>query len=775
MKTTQGRVQLLEQIQSTPRGPEKICLVVKLTENYATNPRQYMSFLNLFPHDNAQKLDFAKKAILDVPNPDLACAYIDVAANVHAKSLLQQTQNPNDRDMKMLRSAFEEALTAGGLHTTRGSLVWDKVIYLENKLLKLLDDPALEHAQVKRVRTLWRRRLVLPLMDVETAWQHYEQWEALQTVDPITTGDREKEVTMLLHANQEAQRTVSLARPHELRISSARTTGPWGVENSVFDAWLAYIEHVGKADPWRTKYLYERALQAPCDGSNDEETFSAQPIVWRRYLQFLLENLPSTSLYYDVCRRAVRHCDYATDLWVELLRAAEESGGTDCEIREIFENALRASLIPVDEQSPCKGVLGGGSLTSPISGHLCILHTYSQYQRRRLYAAPSSSEDNVLEEIHRVRDDVLSYVSTYMSDCEPDMALWRFWAAFEFEEGDVTEARDLMETVLSRCASNSLVWVEFANAELNLGIRLCECSELDSVEVAARARKLFQRAIHIIRDPHHAAYIQRAWLQLEGRHGSVGQLRAAEKCCTEHYREIAQRHDSAVQSCDNGGVAPSVKSFHQKKRNLSKCEGGGTMTSASSRKKRRAATGCLSSDRDAHRASSTETSMPKLVRNQAQTTHMPPARRAAASTVVSVVPATSSHEIDKTSELDASTADVALSAEARCINSSATTEAGLNVDTLDVVTSAGVGKETRGITLVPRAVGISKHSGPRRAAASAVKQIVPAERGCSGDKNTVPRESQDAREPRSNPRKSCHTGSQMSNSDLRDFFLGRSN
>uniref|UniRef100_A0A3P8WG26 Squamous cell carcinoma antigen recognized by T cells 3 n=1 Tax=Cynoglossus semilaevis TaxID=244447 RepID=A0A3P8WG26_CYNSE len=65
-----------------------------------------------------------------------------------------------------VRCIFERAVTAVGLHMTKGQLVWEAYREFENAILSTLE----------RIHKLFRRQLTVPLMDMEATYEEYEDW-----------------------------------------------------------------------------------------------------------------------------------------------------------------------------------------------------------------------------------------------------------------------------------------------------------------------------------------------------------------------------------------------------------------------------------------------------------------------------------------------------------------------------------------------------------------------------------------------------------------------
>ena len=89
--------------------------------------------------------------------------------------------------VKRVRDALERALTAAGLHLADGADLWLLFEGLELRLLCGVRAAAPGERgakeQVERVRAMYRRRLAVPLLDIEAAHQRFDTWERAQTAE----------------------------------------------------------------------------------------------------------------------------------------------------------------------------------------------------------------------------------------------------------------------------------------------------------------------------------------------------------------------------------------------------------------------------------------------------------------------------------------------------------------------------------------------------------------------------------------------------------------
>lgn len=113
--------------------------------------------------------------------------YLDYVEE-HDQSVSQCSQS----GLSKMRDLYERAITAGGLHVTEGSKLWEAYREYEMAILTINDGNDEEKAkQVQRVRALFHRQLSVPLADIESTLAAYKSWEAEEgnTRDPDSQVD----------------------------------------------------------------------------------------------------------------------------------------------------------------------------------------------------------------------------------------------------------------------------------------------------------------------------------------------------------------------------------------------------------------------------------------------------------------------------------------------------------------------------------------------------------------------------------------------------------
>uniref|UniRef100_A0A8C3VAM4 Spliceosome associated factor 3, U4/U6 recycling protein n=1 Tax=Catharus ustulatus TaxID=91951 RepID=A0A8C3VAM4_CATUS len=188
--------------------------------------------------------------------------------------------------IEKVRSIFERALTAVGLHVTKGTALWEAYREFENAIL--------ETAQLEKIHTLFRRQLGIPLLDMEASYAEYEEWSE----EPIP------ETTIKNY--KKALQQLEKCKPYEEALNLKYQSEFFKYEVEVLD--------------FRTSLFF---------------------FVWF----FQDRQLKVKELVLSAHDRAVRNCPWTVGLWIRYLLAMERHRVEHSIISEMFEKALNAGFI----------------------------------------------------------------------------------------------------------------------------------------------------------------------------------------------------------------------------------------------------------------------------------------------------------------------------------------------------------------------------------------------------------------------------------------------
>ncbi|XP_075686407.1 spliceosome associated factor 3, U4/U6 recycling protein [Rhinoderma darwinii] len=331
-----------------------------------------------------------------------------------------------------VRAIFERALTAVGLHMTKGSTIWDAYREFENAILGTIQPlpgtiPSAEqqqmlNAQLERIHTLFKRQLGVPLLDMETTYAEYEEWS-------------EESIPEIVNQNyKKAVQQVEKYKSYEEALLAAET--PKLAE------YQAYIDfEVKEGDPARIPLIFERALADNC----------LVPDLWARYTQYLDRKLKTKELVLGAHDRAVRNCPWTVGLWKSYILALERHCVDHSTITETFEKALNAGFIHATD-------------------YVEIWQSYLDYLRRRVDFTKDSSKEH--EELRAAFVRALDYLKQeveekFSESGDPSCSVMQNWARIEAQHcNNMQKARELWDSIMTKGNSKfANMWLEYYNLE----------------------------------------------------------------------------------------------------------------------------------------------------------------------------------------------------------------------------------------------------------------------------------------------------------------------
>uniref|UniRef100_A0A4W5M8F6 Spliceosome associated factor 3, U4/U6 recycling protein n=1 Tax=Hucho hucho TaxID=62062 RepID=A0A4W5M8F6_9TELE len=316
--------------------------------------------------------------------------------------------------MEKARSIFERALTAVGLHMTKGATVWEAYREFENVIL----------ATLERIHTLFRRQLAIPLMDMEGTYAEYEEWSDQGVSD--TVSQKYKRALQQMEKSKPYEETLMAAEPPKL---------------AEYQTYIDYEQKEG--DPARIQIIFERALAENC----------LVPDMWAKYTKYLDRQLKIKDLVLSSHDRAVRNCPWTMGLWKNYLLALERHGADHQTISgkpslfffpstDVFEKALNAGFIQATD-------------------YVNIWEAYLDYLRRRVDFSKESSRE--LEE--------LRWICRFSESGDPSCTIMQVWAKIEaLHCKNIQKARELWDSIMTKGnAKFANMWLEYYNLERSYG------------------------------------------------------------------------------------------------------------------------------------------------------------------------------------------------------------------------------------------------------------------------------------------------------------------
>uniref|UniRef100_A0A8C6UYY8 Spliceosome associated factor 3, U4/U6 recycling protein n=1 Tax=Neogobius melanostomus TaxID=47308 RepID=A0A8C6UYY8_9GOBI len=373
--------------------------------------------------------------------------------------------------IEKVRAIFERAVTAVGLHVTKGQMVWEAYREFENVILSTVQPPAgkipsheeqkLLNAQLERIQTLFRRQLAVPSIDMEATFAEYGEWA--ENGVPDSAQHQYKKALQLMEKCKAYEEALLVAEPPKLA------------------EYQSYIDYeLKEGDPARIQLIFERALAENC----------LVPDMWAKYTKYLDRQLRIKDLVLSCHERAVRNCPWTMGLWKGYILALERHGAEHQTVLDVFEKALNAGFIQATD-------------------YVEIWQAYLDYLRRRVDFSKESSKE--LEELRSSFSRSLEYMKQDVEERfgesgDPSCIIMQIWARIEaLHCKNMQKARELWDSIMTKGnAKYANMWLEYYNLERSYGD-------------AVHCRKALHRAVQCTSDyPEHVCEVLLTFERVEG-------------------------------------------------------------------------------------------------------------------------------------------------------------------------------------------------------------------------------------------------------------------
>ncbi|XP_066592775.1 squamous cell carcinoma antigen recognized by T-cells 3-like [Prorops nasuta] len=403
-----------------------------------------------------------------------------------------------DKDAsKKVRQLFEQALTAVGLHTIKGAIIWEAFREFESVLYALIDqeNQAEKKEQINRIGNLFRRQLACPLLDMDKTYEEYKAWRKEDGADATIDDNIVKECY-----ERGLAKLTSLLPFEEVVVSSQN-------ESETLDAYKAYLLHEKQnSDPGRITVLFERAIAE----------LSLEVSLWLDYVNYLENNIKIENILQEVYRRASRNIPWCALIWQKWIRAYEKWNKPVIEVQSLFENSLLAGFSNAED-------------------YRNLWLTYLEYLRRGINVDSKEEENKQIDIIRRAYNNACEHLAKLFGlEGDPSCVILQYWARTEaIHANNMEKARSLWSDILSQGHSATAAsWLEYISLERCYG---------DTKHL----RKLYQKALTSVKDWPES--IANAWIDFERDEGTLEQMELCELKTKEKLEKVAEERQKSQQ------------------------------------------------------------------------------------------------------------------------------------------------------------------------------------------------------------------------------------
>ncbi|XP_076181119.1 spliceosome associated factor 3, U4/U6 recycling protein [Ptiloglossa arizonensis] len=472
-----------------------------MSSKYPLSPELWLSWLHdeiklaTTPEQKAEIVNLCERAVKDYLSVEVWLEYLQFSIG---------NMGTEKDAAKNVCQLFERALTAVGLHTIKGAIIWEAFREFETALYALIDptNSAERKEQLERIGNLFKRQLACPLLDMERTFEEYETWRNGDGAEAVLDDK------IIIGGYKRALAKLNARLPYEEKIVSSQ------VDTELLDAYKAYLLHEKQnGDPGRISVLYERAVT----------DLSLEVSLWLDYLTYLEENIKIESILNQVYQRALRNIPWCVKVWQKWMKSCEKWGKPTLEVQKLLEYALVSGFSTAED-------------------YRSLWLSYLEYLRRKIVRC-STDEEKQLEVIRNTFNKACEHLAkSFGLDGDPNCIILQFWARIEaIYANSMKRARSLWADILSQGHSaTASYWLEYISLERCYG---------DTKYL----RKLYQKALTSVKDWPES--IATAWIDFERDEGTLEQMEHCEAKTKEKLEKVAEERQK-VQQISNHELSP---------------------------------------------------------------------------------------------------------------------------------------------------------------------------------------------------------------------------
>ncbi|XP_063980205.1 squamous cell carcinoma antigen recognized by T-cells 3-like [Diachasmimorpha longicaudata] len=461
----------------------------RMTDRYPLSPELWLSWIRdemklaVSEEERRAVEELCERAVKDYLSIEIWLEYLQFSIG---------SMGSDKATTDKVRQLFERALTAAGLHVTKGAIIWEAFREFEMVLVSLASNDTEKKEQLNRVGTLFRRQLGCPLLDMEKTSDEFKTWRS----------EEGKEATMddntITVVYKRALDTLNSRLPFEEKLLSSQN------ESELLDFYKAYLLYEKQhGDPGRVIVLYERAVT----------DLSLEWQLWLDYLEYVDSKIKMEAVLSPIYERATRNVPWVSKIWIKWMRSLEKWEKPLLEVQRILELALVAGFSSAEE-------------------YRNVWMTYLEYLRRRV--DPDSPEkEKQLDVLDKGFNKACEHLAkSFGLDGDPQCVVLQYWARTEaIHAGNMEKCRSLWSDILSQGHSERAAsWLEYITLEKCYG---------DTKHL----RKLYQKALAAVKDWPES--IANSWIDFERDEGTLEQVENCEIKSREKLEKIAEERGRA--------------------------------------------------------------------------------------------------------------------------------------------------------------------------------------------------------------------------------------
>ncbi|CDW90873.1 squamous cell carcinoma antigen recognized by t-cells 3 [Stylonychia lemnae] len=207
------------------------------------------------------------------------------------------------------REGYEKVLTIYSLDVNRSTKFWEPYLDFESQQLELMKQKGESqdelNKQIGRIRSIYRRRAILPTMDMLVIWDEYVKWETDQ-----------EELQKVQQKYLEAQNRIDIVTNFEERFQNAYADleDKNDIEQ-MLDLLSKDLDLLAQDNFNYIMLYFERILSE----------YTLNQDLWELYIQYTDEKCKKKELKQEIYENSLKNCPQSKEFWLGYLRELEKN------------------------------------------------------------------------------------------------------------------------------------------------------------------------------------------------------------------------------------------------------------------------------------------------------------------------------------------------------------------------------------------------------------------------------------------------------------------
>jgi len=375
-----------------------------------------------------------KKEILKLYESAVEDYYSITIWKEYLEYVIEEYNISKEEDEESILSVNEiQQLCQKAINITKFDLANSHIIWNINRdfeLQLLEENPSPD--KIKAVNEMFLNRLQIPHLDIDQTLTAYSNFQS--------NFDNENYEKNLVAASKKVSKVKYHLKVRQ-KFEDKILEDPNTLKN--FYDYINFELNQKFVEVKQTRILFEKAISIHC----------LDPLLWEKYIIFLINKLNVKAIILNVCERSIRNCPWSGKLWCHYANVKQLNNYSNDDILDIYNRALNHQLVMND-----------------LNNYIEVVINKIKYE---LNSIDWSGEEKNIEKVEYFRNlfnEKIVEIETYFNPGDPFGRIEKLWINTEYIKfNDINNTRKLYEELSKKIGTNTSLWLSYIDFEIKQG------------------------------------------------------------------------------------------------------------------------------------------------------------------------------------------------------------------------------------------------------------------------------------------------------------------